>query len=227
MLTDHSKTYRLNDVRNFAHVMRLKSILKTLSERARGNLETYADYGCSNGYITSRVAQRLGIPKVSGFDHSDNVDVGAKLHPEITFRRLDLNVVHTELDTYDLVTCFETLEHVGNMESAIENVCRSRSVQGCLMITVPIEIGWIGFLKYVVKRFVFRYDLPLRCNDRQYAAALLKGERIGRFRSPAPGYGTHFGFDYRDVDEILARKAQVRVETWNSGTSRFYFIEGA
>ena len=94
-------------------------------------------------------------------------------------------------------------------------------------VTVPIEIGWIGFLKYVVKRFVFRYDLPLLCSDRQYAAALLKGERISRFRPPAPGYGTHFGFDYRDVDEILARKAQARVESWNSGTARFYFIGGA
>lgn len=226
MLTDHSQTYRMNDVRNIVHVMRLKGILRTLSERVKGAVATYADYGCSNGYITSQIARRLGISKVSGFDHSDNVDVGARLHPEISFRRLDLNVVHFELDTYDLVTCFETLEHVGNMESAIENVCRSRAAHGCLLITVPIEIGWIGFLKYVVKRFVFRYDLPLQCNDRQYAVALLKGDRISRFRPPAPGYGTHFGFDYRDVDEILARKANVHVESWNAGTSRFYFIAG-
>lgn len=226
MLTDHSKTYKLNDLRNVVHVMRLKSILGTLVARVKGAVATYADYGCSNGYITSQVAQRLAIAEASGFDHSDNVDVGAKLYPEIRFQRLDLNVVHAELGTYDLVTCFETLEHVGNMESAIENVCRSRSAQGCLLITVPIEIGWIGFLKYVVKRLVFRYDLPLKCTDRQYAAALLKGERISRFRPPAPGYGTHFGFDYRDVDEILARKAQVSVESWNSGTSRFYFIGG-
>jgi len=227
MLTDHSKTYRLNDVRNIAHIMRLKSILRTLGARARGKVTTYADYGCSNGFITSQVAQRLGIPKVSGFDHSDNVVFGAHLHPEISFQRLDLNVVHADLGEYDLVTCFETLEHVGNIESAIENVCRSRSPEGCVLITVPIEIGWIGFVKYVVKRFLFRYDLPLQCTDRQYAAALLKGERISRFRPPAPGYGTHFGFDYRDVDEILARKANVRFESWNTGTSRFYFIGGA
>ena len=224
MLTDHSKTYRLNDVRNVVHVMRLKSILRTLGARVKGAIATYADYGCSNGYITSQVAQRLGIPKVSGFDYSDNVDVGTQLHPEISFRRLDLNVVHGDLGAYDLVTCFETLEHVGNIESAIENVCRSKSTQGYLLITVPIEIGWIGFLKYVVKRLIFRYDLPLQCTDRQYAVALMKGELISCFRAPAPGYGTHFGFDYRDVDEILARKAQVRVECWNSGTSRFYFI---
>ena len=224
MLTDHSNTYRLNDVRNVAHIIRLKSILRTLGVRVRGKITTYADYGCSNGFITSQVAQRLGIPKVSGFDHSDNVVVGSRLHPEINFQRLDLNVVHADLGKYDLVTCFETLEHVGNIESAIENVCRSRSPGGCLLVTVPIEIGWIGFVKYVIKRFLFRYDLPLQCNDRQYAKALLKGERISRFRPPAPGYGTHFGFDYRDVDEILSNRAKVRFEAWNSGTTRFYFI---
>ena len=226
MLTDHSKTYRLNDVRNIAHIMRLKNILKTLGARVPGKVSTYADYGCSNGFITSQVAQRLGIPNVSGFDHSDNVDVGAQLHPEISFQRLDLNVVHAELGKYDLVTCFETLEHVGNIESAIENVCRSRSPEGSLLVTVPIEIGWIGFAKYVIKRFLFRYDLPLQCTDRQYAKALLNGERISRFRPPAPGYGTHFGFDYRDVDEILSNRVKVRFESWNSGTTRFYFIGG-
>jgi 2-polyprenyl-3-methyl-5-hydroxy-6-metoxy-1,4-benzoquinol methylase len=224
MLTDHSKTYRLNDVRNIAHIVRLKGILRTLVTRVKNRPQTYVDYGCSNGFITSQVAERLGVSRVTGFDFSDNVDLGARLHPEIRFRRLDLNVVHEELERYDLVTCFETLEHVGDMASAVENVCRSRTPGGSLLITVPIEIGWIGILKYVAKRFLFRYDLSLSCNDRQYATALLRGDRIGRFRAPAPGYGTHFGFDYRDVDELLSRHAGAPVEAWNAGTTRFYFI---
>jgi SAM-dependent methyltransferase len=227
MLTDHSKTYRLNDIRNIAHVMRLRGILRTLRSRVRNSPKSYADYGCSNGFITSQVVEYLAIPSASGFDYTDNVDIGARLHPHIRFGRLDLNLPHKEIACADLVTCFETLEHVGNMASAIETVCRSRAAGGSLLITVPIEIGWIGFLKYVLKRFVFRYDLPLACGDREYAAALLKGDRIGRFRRPATGYGTHFGFDYRDVDELLERYARAPVEAWNSGTSRFYFIGGA
>jgi 2-polyprenyl-3-methyl-5-hydroxy-6-metoxy-1,4-benzoquinol methylase len=227
MLTDHSKTYRLNDIRNIAHVMRLRGVLRTLSTRVKNRPRTYADYGCSNGFITSKVAECLSIPHVTGFDSSENVDVGAHLHPQIRFQRLDLNVVQRALERCDLVTCLETLEHVGNIASAVENVCRSRAPSGTLLITVPIEIGWIGFFKYLVKRFMFRYDLPLSCNDRQYAAALLRGERIGRFRAPAPGYGTHFGFDYRDVDELVARHASAPVEIWNAGTTRFYFISEA
>ena len=174
--------------------------------------------------ITSKVARHLGISKVFGFDHSDNVDIGAKLHPEITFKRLDLNVVHDGLPHFDLVTCFETLEHVGNIESAVENICRSLSPEGRLLITVPIEIGWIGLLKYTLKRFFFRYDLPLLCTDRQYVMALLKGERISKFRPPDNGFGTHFGFDYRDIDDIFKRKSTLEIVSWNSGMSRFYSI---
>lgn len=56
MLTDQSKTYRLNDLCNITHVMRLKTILRTLGARVKGKVATYADYGCSNGFITSQVA---------------------------------------------------------------------------------------------------------------------------------------------------------------------------
>jgi 2-polyprenyl-3-methyl-5-hydroxy-6-metoxy-1,4-benzoquinol methylase len=224
MLTDHSKTYRLTDVRNIAHIMRLKAILGTLAKRVRPGVRSYADFGCSNGFITSQVAERLRIPQAAGFDHSDNVEIGAQRYPSIRFSRLDLNVVHDNMPSYELVTCFETLEHVGNMESAAENVWRCRSPGGYLFVTVPIEIGWVGLLKYAVKRFLFRYDLPLNCTDGQYARALLKGERISRFRPPAAGYGTHFGFDYRDVDELLAARCGGKIEAWNSGTTRFYFV---
>lgn len=156
--------------------MRLRTILRTLSARVQNNkILTYADFGCSNGFITSEIARGLGIKGAVGFDYSDNVDVGKQIHPEICFRRFNLNVVDQNIDKYELVTCFETLEHVGNLQAAIENICARRARSGILMITVPIEVGWIGVLKYALKRVVFRYDLPLNCTDREYLGALLRG----------------------------------------------------
>ena len=224
MVTDHSKTYKLTDLRNVVHVMRLKSILSTVDKQIKKPVITYADFGCSNGYITSQIAERLAVKNAFGFDYSDNVLVGSELHPEINFQRFNLNVVSPASSQYDLVSCFETLEHVGNMESAVQNVIARRAPDGYLLITVPIEIGWIGFIKYGLKRFLFRYDLPLNCTDRQYASALLKGERIGKFRPFAEGYGTHFGFDYRDVDDLLDRFLGRTYRAWNTGSSRFYLV---
>jgi SAM-dependent methyltransferase len=223
MLTDHSKTYRLSDIRNIVHVMRLRAILRIIEEKITNPVDTYADYGCSNGFITSKIAGKLKVRVAEGFDYTDNVLVGAQLHPEIRFARFNLNVVN-DVKRYDLVTCFETIEHVGNMEIAIQNVCRSRAPGGLLLVTVPIEIGWIGFLKYVIKRLLFRYDLPLACSDWQYTVALLKGDRIKHFRHPAEGYGTHFGFDYRDVDDLLRSRGDITFDSWNFGSTRFYLV---
>ena len=207
--------------------MRLRAIRRTLRAGIKYPPKNYADFGCSNGFITNQIVELLGVSDATGYDYSDNVLVGSALYPKVRFQRLDLNIAHGNLDRYELVTCFETLEHVGNMESAVANVCQSRTPEGSLLISVPIEIGWIGLLKYVIKRFLFRYDLPLLCNDFEYIAALLRGERIGRFRRPETGYGTHFGFDYRDVDELLVRHAGAPVKSWNAGTTRFYFIGDA
>jgi 2-polyprenyl-3-methyl-5-hydroxy-6-metoxy-1,4-benzoquinol methylase len=221
MTTDHSKTYRLNDIRNLAHVMRLRSILRTLKGNVTRKIATYADFGCSNGFITARVAREIGAESAFGFDHSDNVLLGPALHPEVTFERLNLNLPHSGTRKFDLVTCFETLEHVGNMQAAVDTICKSAAPGGHILVTVPIEIGWIGTLKYVIKRFLFRYELPVACSDRRYLAALLKSERISRYRPAAEGYGSHFGFDYRDVDDLL-RRHELKFKVWNSGTTRFY-----
>ena len=224
MATDHSKTYKLNDVRNVAHVLRLRAILRILRAKIKYTPRTYADFGCSNGFITNKIADLFDLSDSTGYDYSDNVIVGSRLYPKIRFERLDLNVVHDNIDHYDLVTCFETLEHVGNLESAVANVCQSRAPEGSLLISVPIEIGFIGIIKYAIKRILFRYDLPLMCNDFQYITALIRGERISRFRAPESGYGSHFGFDYRDVDDLVVNHAGALVKIQNSVTTRFYFI---
>lgn len=225
MVTDHSKTYKPNNIKNIVHLHRLNAIKKILKNIIGSPIETYADFGCSNGYITSQIAKLLGAKHAIGFDFSDNVILGQKMHPEILFSRFDLNVVAESVKKHDVVTCFETLEHVGNIESAIMNVLNSRKSGGFALITVPIEIGIVGLFKYALKRFFFRYELPLQCTDRAYIGALLAGDKISKFRAPAISYGTHFGFDFRDVDEILSRHLDVRFKAWNSGTTRFYLIE--
>lgn len=225
MVTDHSKTYKLNNIKNIVHLHRLNEIKKILKNMVDGPIEMYADFGCSNGYITSQVARILGAKHSVGFDFSENIILGQKMYPEIKFSRFDLNLVSEPIKKYDVVTCFETLEHVGSIQIGIINVLNSRKSGGFALITVPIEIGVVGLLKYVLKRFLYRYELPLECTDCEYIGALLAGDKMSKFRAPAVGYGTHFGFDFRDVDDILLHHSDIRFKAWNSGTTRFYLVE--
>jgi hypothetical protein len=92
------------------------------------------------------------------------------------------------------------------------------------VISVPIEIGVVGLVKLALK-LAYGYDLselpPMPGLLRRYASALVTGERISRFRDNRLGWGTHFGFDYRDVDDFLSQSG-IEVRRWNSFTTRFY-----
>ena len=107
----------------------------------------------------------------------------------------------------------------------MENLITKLNKNGCILISVPIEIGSVGIIKYLLKRFIYRYDLPLNVSDRSYLISLLNRTDISRYREPSDGYGSHFGFDYRCIDQYLKRQDRLlNVESFNAFTTRFYMI---
>jgi SAM-dependent methyltransferase len=225
---DHSLTYRVRALRNMPHRMRLHAIERGVR---RLNLDTglsYADFGCSNGYITERVRRLTRAGRSWGFDHlEEHLAQGCRQYPAIEFSLIDLNQPNAEVPQYDFVSCFETLEHVGNLEAAIGNLLAAIKPGGTALVTVPIEIGPQGIVKFVAK-MAYGYSLSelprAPALFRRYVVALLMGARMSQFRDRRRGWGTHFGFDYRDVDDALWRHG-VPFRAWNSGTTRFYCIQ--
>ena len=223
MAVDHSLTYRNRGFINFVHRYRLNKIFNAI-KRLKIRPLTHADFGCSNGYITNLVTEQLSGVNSSGFDRSENLEVAKSLYEHISFNVFDLNNVQKQSGEYDFVTCFETLEHVGDLPSAVKNVYQSCKPGGHILITVPIEIGFVGVVKYIIKRIVFRYKFELSCPETEYFKALLSGDRISKCRSLADGFSTHFGFDYRDVDNILTDEG-AQFDCWNDFTTRFYVVK--
>ncbi len=224
---DHSLTYRLPALRNLPHRMRLRAIEREVRLLSLSPGLAYADFGCSNGYITARVRQLTQASSALGFDHNAEHLERARAHyPTIEFRLLDLNQSSSEMSPCDFVTCFETLEHVGNLEAAIDNLLAAVRPGGIILATVPIEIGPRGIIKFAAK-MAYGYKLSQLPQTpgllRRYVVALLTGARISRFRDQRRTWGTHFGFDYRDLDDVLKRR-RVHFQAWNSGMTRFYRI---
>jgi 2-polyprenyl-3-methyl-5-hydroxy-6-metoxy-1,4-benzoquinol methylase len=218
-------TYRDGRLRNLPHRMRLRSVLSLLNTiDFRG--KSYADVGCSNGYITSIVNRTYRPASAWGLDHNQaNLERARTLHAGIRFELVNLERPITgDPPAYDIVTCFETLEHVGNLEVAVENLIRITRPGGVLIMSAPIEVGARGVLKFAAK-----VALGYRLNElpqsphiyRSYILSLLTGKRMSVFRDMRSGWGTHFGFDCRDLDDILASR-QVPFHAWNDFTTRLY-----
>src|SRR5262245_38097309 len=109
---DHSLTYR-RGLRNLPHRRRLSAIVAMLDRARTRAVEAYADVGCSNGFVTAILRAHLRPSRTVGFDHVEaHLERGRREHPEIEFRTIDLNrPLPAGHETFDLVTCFETLEH--------------------------------------------------------------------------------------------------------------------
>jgi 2-polyprenyl-3-methyl-5-hydroxy-6-metoxy-1,4-benzoquinol methylase len=230
MAIDHSLTYRTRSLRNLVHQHRLRTIERLLASLCTRRVERYIDFGCSNGYVTDRVRQLLGPTEAVGVDHlAEHVAQGRAQYPTITFRQASLNVPHADLPRADVVTCFEVLEHVGNLRQAVTTIVESVAPGGFALLSVPIEHGWKGMLKYIAKRRVYGYRLAELPGGEAVAAdywrALSRGGRIGGFRAEArEGWSTHFGFDTRDLDDVL-RSLAVSVRSVERGTTRFYIVQ--
>lgn len=65
---DHSLTYR-RGLRNLPHRRRLRAIVAALTRGGAPRVEGFADVGCSNGYVTAILRERLAPARTVGFDH--------------------------------------------------------------------------------------------------------------------------------------------------------------
>lgn len=226
MKTDLVKTYQDNRLKNYPHRKRLTDIY-TIIERegltAQADL-SYADFGCATGYITDLVSKKLSSQSIYGFCHSDGITVGKEIYPNIQFGFFELNEPGT-IGPFSFCSCFETLEHVGNIHSAIDNLCRAAE-GGTLLISVPIEIGPRGIIKFLTKTWFYKYNLDELPGDKlyfKYLMSLFTYQDISKFRDDRFGWGTHFGFDYRVIDNYL-KKRECSFRAFNKTTTRYYLI---
>ena len=222
---DHSLTYRALTLRSLPHRFRLRAIRALIRTLDLPERPVYADFGCSNGYVSEQIRRLTAARESYGLDHHDkHFETGRSLYPEIQFDRFDLNLPHAPPVRCDLVTCFETLEHVGRLDRAVANLVSAVAPGGTLVISVPIEIGVVGLAKLALKLAYGANLSELSAMPgllRRYIWALVTGARISRFRDDRRGWVSHFGFDYRDLDDLLSQSL-VEVRRWNSVTTRFY-----
>lgn len=228
MTVDHSLTYRKFHFNNILHRYRLFSIMRILDNFKLDSYSSYLDVGCSNGYLTDIISRKYNMSHVYGFDSdAKNIEIAQSRFPHFTFQTKNLN---NKIDDFklrfNLITCFETLEHVGNIENALYNLLSFRDNQQTkLFITVPIEIQFWGVLKFIIKNFQ-GYDfseLSSKTSKLRYFYNLLLSSNISQFRDNRLSWGTHYGFDYRIVDTHL-RNLDITYMAKNIFTSRFYII---
>jgi len=217
--------YTGHNLHNVPHRLR---VLQVLSEIRKMSLKdfSYADVGCGGGSITQRIVDASCPARAVGYDaNSDLIDAASRLFPLVSFRVWDLRGKQLPSEKYDLVTCLETLEHVDDLEGALDKLIAITA--GTLLITVPIEIGPLGLAKFIGKTILGRKPLTDEHagSSFAYVKTLITGGDISRFRVHlnSTHWLSHTGFDYRRIDASLKLRG-LNFTASNRGWNRFYRV---
>lgn len=95
-----------------------------------------------------------------------------------------------------------------------------------IFVSVPMEIGFWGILKFLFKAIFFKYQLTELVGKpswSEYFFDLVKGARISKYRDAWLGWSTHFGFDYREL-EVEFAKLGLKFKAFNSSATRFCVV---
>lgn len=212
-MVNHELSYQKKTIASVIHRRRLSLILHTFKNLLPKEILSWADFGTSTAFVPANIMQFSDnkIHSFVGYDHSEELLKKAreKELPNSRFELFDMNRINTPANYYKLVTCFETLEHVGNVNNALANLVNHVEKDGHLFITVPNEVGFPGITKLLLRSALRKNAYDNFFENQSYTTylkTLISDGDILKFRNPdSDGYGPHLGFDYRNMETELKR----------------------
>ena len=133
----YDNAIKKNLLQRFWHTSRFvqaKKYLETVDARQ------ILDVGCNSGTFTKQVYNVFPESRIYGIDISQKAISYAKQK----YKNISFNVAWAEKlpfknKSFDLITCFEVLEHVDNPEKIIKEMSRVLKKRGNMIIIVPTE----------------------------------------------------------------------------------------
>lgn len=81
------------------------------------------DVGCADGTFANRVSKVLPQAIITGVDvYPKSIEFGKKTYPHINFVLADAHSLPFKDNSFDLIICYETIEHVINPKQVLENL---------------------------------------------------------------------------------------------------------
>lgn len=194
-----------------AHQSRFNRVLELLEDR---QYHCALDYGCGDGWLLKSASEQKLIKTGLGVDISPYMLSACEqiFGDSENFKFCQPSTITStiSLGSCDLLLCTETLEHVGNVESTLDQILPYCCAEAKVIISVPIEIGPSLLLKQIgryLANLKGRYGYERYTLSELFSATLLWDvERFPSSHSEDVEIRSHKGFDYRKIEAILKRK---------------------
>lgn len=189
-MTHSSKSF----IKRFTHTKRY-SIGLGLCNKA----SSVFDYGTGSGHFLRLLSEQRPDLMLVGFEPLDRMLVEAETE---TKGLPNVRITKTLAfgDQFDIVTCFEVLEHLTRekQQKVLEDCKMLVKPGGTIIISVPIETGVSGFVKNILRWLVGQ---P---HTRNFSDVIKSSLSLKLQRNEHEGYiYSHIGFRYRDLENTI------------------------
>ncbi|GEM_PF-2120657 len=113
---------------------RIKTALTLITPQKNAK---YLDIGCSNGKVATWVAEKIQTKDIHGIDIANIEDARKNNVKAVFFDLNEDNKLPYKDKAFDVLTCFDTLEHIYNTDHCVREIKRVLKDNGYAVIIVP------------------------------------------------------------------------------------------
>jgi SAM-dependent methyltransferase len=100
--------------------------------------QTMLDAGCGEGFVADALLKAMPEAKITGFDVlEESVKLAQLRNPRATFSLGDIYNIAHDNNSFDVIYCFEVLEHLQQPDRALEEM--ARVARRAVVMSVPHE----------------------------------------------------------------------------------------
>ncbi len=188
-----------NPIIRFAHRQRIKKSTQSIALKEHQKI---LDFGCGDGQFLATLKKHNPNNQIEliGFEPYQNTK---QLNDIVFFNNYDNLKRKFEQNKFDIITCFEVLEHFNekNQIKIINQILPLLKANGLFIISVPIEIGFPSLIKNLIRKV--NYPGQEIYSFKNILKAFIH-KPVQKYRKN-DGYLPHMGFNHKELEKTLQK----------------------
>lgn len=130
----YEKGIKKNILQRIWHTKKFSTLKSIIDSKISNNI---LDVGCASGSFTNNISNIFPNSTITGIDiYSSAIEYGKKKYPHINFILADAHHIPFEDNRFDLVICYETIEHLTNPLEVLREMRRVLKTEGTAIVAM-------------------------------------------------------------------------------------------
>lgn len=130
----YQKETKRSPLKHYWHAQKIQNFKELVGKK---QFKRILDVGCASGFMTNEISKIFPKTKIVGVDaYSKAVNYGKKIYPHIEFLVSDAHKLPFSRNSFDLVICYEVIEHLLDPESALQEIKKVLQKNGTAIVAM-------------------------------------------------------------------------------------------